>query len=520
MSGSGHADAASALKALLPATPAPVPCARDRQRGRKLKLFVYTLSWGYAGQIVEYVENRARSLLGVKCSYLREDTCPNTGFSHLENLRSHCTDVPLMYKLLQAVTIEPDPEKADVFLVPFLMGCNAMLGWGHGMQRVNSREHHAFFGNFPAFARKELPHFAKWPHRHLFLFPLDSMFAPKWLLPSMVAHTGSGYTTAGLDVTVPYLVSLPPAPADAWSAPRGRLVFLMASPSRNLVRKELAAQLRVAVTRMRADPRRAPNVELYETDPSKENAMPLSAAETMARMRSTVFCIAPTGDSDGFTQRFYYILAAGCIPVRVDTYYANFSFGRVAWPSKQTVQWHKAAVLLPPHVLKRMHRTQAPTPDFTPSATAPPPLLLILCSPPPCCGQVMASYRPSSTSPRAVSPPCSDIFARSPRRRHSSTTAAAAPTHSLPSSTSCYTSRAHACRDMTSSMPLAAAVVARRGGAGRSGSRLTALRCVMRCPTGCRDIRRQACSVGCAAADRTHMQYMPLQPNNLLRERQ
>ena len=80
--------------------------------------------------------------------------------------------------------------------------------------------------------------------------------------------------------------------------------------------------------------------------------MPLSAAETMARMRDTTFCVAPTGDSDGFTQRFYYILAAGCIPVRVDTYYSNYSFGRVAWPFKQTVQWHKAAVLLPPDRLR------------------------------------------------------------------------------------------------------------------------------------------------------------------------
>ena len=91
-------------------------------------------------------------MLRVRCSYLREDTCPNTGFSHLENLRSHCTDVPIMYKLLQSVTIEPDPEKAQIFLVPFLMGCNAMLGWGHGMQRVNAREHHSFFGDFKRFA--------------------------------------------------------------------------------------------------------------------------------------------------------------------------------------------------------------------------------------------------------------------------------------------------------------------------------------------------------------------------------
>ena len=346
--------------------------------------------------------------LGVKC--------PNTGFSHLENLRSHCTDVPLMYKLLQAARIEPEPSKADIFIVPFLMGCNAMLGWGHGMQRVNAKAHHAFFGDFPRFARENLPHFARYPHRHLFLFPLDSMFAPKWLRGSMLAHTGSGYISSErLDVPVPYLVSLP-STAIATASPnadtRTNLVFLMASPSRNQVRVEVARQLREAAAKQPkrggggAETRgggglgrllrrfnvgggggesapsagassrsissspaggvdeddggkhgeegvRGTRIELYETDPRKENAMPLSAQETMARMRDSTFCVAPTGDSDGFTQRFYYILAAGCIPVRIDTYYPKLSFGRVAWPSKQTINWRRAVVLLPPDRLKR-----------------------------------------------------------------------------------------------------------------------------------------------------------------------
>ena len=105
----------------------------------------------------------------------------NSGFSHLENLRSHCTDVPLMYKLLQVATIVTNPERAGVFLVPFLMGCNAMLGWGHGMTRVNAAAHHSFFGGFEKWSKQHLPHFARWPHRHLFLFPLDTMFTPKWL---------------------------------------------------------------------------------------------------------------------------------------------------------------------------------------------------------------------------------------------------------------------------------------------------------------------------------------------------
>ena len=74
--------------------------------------------------------------------------------------------------------------------------------------------------------------------------------------------------------------------------------------------------------------------------------MPFSTVETIRRMQRTTFCVAPTGDSDGFTQRFYYIVAAGCIPVRVDTYYPSLKFGKVAWPFKQTIEWHRAVLLL------------------------------------------------------------------------------------------------------------------------------------------------------------------------------
>ena len=345
---SGHPTTEAALT-LLPAGPRPVPCQSDYVRGKHLRLFVYALPWAYSGQIVEYVESQAKKFLSVKCAYLREDTCPNSGFSHLENLRSHCTDVPLMYKLLQVATIVDDAERADIFLVPFLMGCNAMLGWGHGMQRINARAHHAFFDGFPKWTREHLPHYQRYPHRHLFLFPLDSMFSPLWLRGAMISHTGAGYVSGARDVPVPYLVSLPAAAVYAPPEPRTNFVFLMASNSRNPVRSEVARQLRAASATPGATHGRG-KVELYETN--VERPMTLDAKQTMQSMRQTMFCIAPTGDSDGFTQRFYYIIAAGCIPVRVDTYYSAFAFSRVAWPFKQTIQWRKAVVLVPPKVLR------------------------------------------------------------------------------------------------------------------------------------------------------------------------
>lgn len=152
-----------------------------------------------------------------------------------------CANARLGRRPRQAATIVYDPHRADVFLVPFLLGCNAMLGWGHGMQRVNSEAHHAFFDNFGLFAREHLPHFGRWPHRHLFLFPLDSMHMPKWLGGSMLAHTGAGYRNRSMiDVPVPYLVSLPREALDApLDSPRTNVVFLMASPSRNEARLRL-----------------------------------------------------------------------------------------------------------------------------------------------------------------------------------------------------------------------------------------------------------------------------------------
>jgi hypothetical protein len=118
------------------------------------------------------------------------------------------------------------------------------------------------------------------------------------------------------------------------------------------VRVEIARQLREAVRSARHDAS-LPRIELHETDPRNDNKMPLSNVEALQRMRRSVFCMAPTGDGDGFTSRFYYSIATGCIPVRVDTYYPDRSFGRVAWPFKKTIQWHRAVVLLPPH---RLHR--------------------------------------------------------------------------------------------------------------------------------------------------------------------
>ena len=179
----------------------------------------------------------------------------------------------------------------------------------------------------------------------------------------MFTHTGAGYRN-GNDVPVPYLITLPsswrphsrPAPsgrlAQGLEGGRDSFIFLMASSSRNRIRGEINRQLYEA--RELRGPRRwvsstgASRIKLRGSTGTGF----LTVASVMEEYRRAVFCVAPVGDSDGFTTRFYHILAAGCIPVRVDTYYPEQTFEGVAWPFKQSIEWERATILLPPRRLR------------------------------------------------------------------------------------------------------------------------------------------------------------------------
>ena len=337
----------------------PAPCSRDLLLGAALRLYVYSLPWAYHGQIVDHIEMNARKHLGVTCNFLRED-CSVQEYLPLANMRSHCSDVPILSKLVQSCTIVHDPHDADIFLVPFLLGCNAMLSWGHGLKRVNPEAHHTFFNNFSRFAREMIPFFASVPHRHLFLFPIDSMFIPKSLHGSIVAHTGARYVSGHrLDITVPYYMQTPidiadredtlaSYPEEGSEGERPISIFMMADLDRNWIRKEIFKQLE-------QKGEWSHSIELWKPYRDK---MPLSVGRSFSHMRRSQFCMAPTGDSDGFTQRLYSILLAGCIPVRVDTYYPQYGFGNAAWPFKQSIDWSKAVILVPPKQLRRVGLVQ------------------------------------------------------------------------------------------------------------------------------------------------------------------
>lgn len=68
------------------------------------------------------------------------------------------------------------------------------------------------------------------------------------------------------------------------------------------------------------------------------------AVASAVALEST-FCLSPTGDSKGFTARFYYALLHGCIPVRLDAYpRRNLTLERVALPFPSQLNWSKLMV--------------------------------------------------------------------------------------------------------------------------------------------------------------------------------
>jgi hypothetical protein len=66
----------------------------------------------------------------------------------------------------------------------------------------------------------------------------------------------------------------------------------------------------------------------------------------MAALESS-FCLCPTGDSKGFTSRFFFSIAHDCIPVRVDGWQRELPFAAIAYPFAHLVDWRKVVVNVP-----------------------------------------------------------------------------------------------------------------------------------------------------------------------------
>ena len=62
------------------------------------------------------------------------------------------------------------------------------------------------------------------------------------------------------------------------------------------------------------------------------------------RPRSGPAQLVPTGDSAGFTARFYFSIVHGCIPVYVDLWQRNMTFEDLALPFPSLIDWRRVLI--------------------------------------------------------------------------------------------------------------------------------------------------------------------------------
>ena len=62
---------------------------------------------------------------------------------------------------------------------------------------------------------------------------------------------------------------------------------------------------------------------------------------------ASTFCLCPTGDSKGFTARFYFSIVHRCLPVRFDGYHRGLQPGDTAYPFPRHIDWAGIVVTAP-----------------------------------------------------------------------------------------------------------------------------------------------------------------------------
>ena len=316
-------------------------------------------------------------------------------------------DVPIYQRLVQRCRRVTDPSQADVFVLPVPLSSLQVLSWNMGaylpamcvapelmgwsatairaaevlprsMNRtVETLRKHSLKCReklkakakllvqqaMRLFRRHGLPMLsARTAPRHLFLFSNDVQFVPlqvmarEWLnataltpllMRSLVVHLGDDSSTVGPrsitqkqpgrylynDLTVPYRVSQ--WMALGWPPPVRPKRFLLSgnlNGKKSKYRGQLLHALGISGKKLGLV------AALYL---SSSNQPPAIAAQVAAE---STFCLAPTGDSKGFTARLFYALLHGCIPVRVDAFEKrsrSLNFSQVNFPFRSLLDWSR-----------------------------------------------------------------------------------------------------------------------------------------------------------------------------------
>ena len=279
----------------------------------------------------------------------------------MHNILQYTGEVPIYQRLISTCPTTDDPNAADLFLVPFFFGYMMTLGWQ--LKTIHSatgwatwKAEHQEMMKAALAAKGLLPHLNnQTAARHVFLFSCDGQFVNTDLHPlvrkSLVVHLGDDAFHGGPGlinyvklrhtqlmknaVVVPYRVSqwLPHGFSPPVVGPRRLLLSMNVNLKRHRSRQRVADQLLADATRL--------NVSRERLLVSSTMMEPAEAAKVA---KSSTFCVCPTGDSKGFTARFYFVLLHGCLPVRVDGWGRNTTLAPVTYPFPELIRWDKIVI--------------------------------------------------------------------------------------------------------------------------------------------------------------------------------
>ena len=300
-------------------------------------------------------------------SCVLESSCTEPTFAPLHK-SVYSGDAVILQRLLETCALTTDPDRADLFVLPEPYGTTTGVAWGckSDDQRHTPLCRRKGASSESALRRHSVAHPAM-PYltdataaRHVILCSTDVEWCPSFHANSTLINLGDDDVQSNMirhshslfdrrmgrngvrlpnALSVPYRVSqwIAPPPAGAAAPPPRRwLLSANLNNHRASCRAKLGAAIEAAA--------KASN----DTNRVLISHSMLNPAEAADVARASTFCVCATGDAKGFTARFYFSLAAGCLPVFVDCWTRNLTLAELALPYPSLLNW-SALVVVPPN---------------------------------------------------------------------------------------------------------------------------------------------------------------------------